>query len=48
MVAIKAHNRNLWSIDRAGNVFILDSLGNWQPVTIQELFWNIKDSNNGS
>ena len=45
MVAVKSHNRNLWSIDKAGDVFILDSTGHWQPITIQELFWNIIDSN---
>ena len=43
MLAIKIHNRNLWAMDKHGNVFILDSEGVWQTVNIQELFWNIKD-----
>ena len=43
MISIKIHNRNLWAMDEYGNVFILDSLGIWQQITIQELYWNIKN-----
>lgn len=43
MISIKIFNRNLWAMDEHGNVFVLDSKGNWQKITIQELYWNIKE-----
>jgi len=45
MVAIKSHNRNLFALDKNGEVLVMDSSGIFRVISKKDLFWNIVDSN---
>ena len=45
MIAIKAHNRNLFALDKHGEVLVMDSSGIFRVISKKDLFWNIIDSN---
>ena len=45
MVAIKSHNRNLFALDKHGEVLEMDSTGIFRVISKKDLFWNIIDSN---
>ena len=45
MVAIKSHNRNLFALDKHGEVLVMDSTGIFRVISKKDLFWNIVDSN---
>ena len=45
MVAIKSHNRNLFALDKHGEVLVMDSTGIFRVISKKDLFWNIIDSN---